>query len=972
MIREITIPMKHRLRVTINYGLVAANSLVFLVLVVISYYNNQMIKDIHEERIEHQIREDLNTIQLTLNDAQRRERGFLITGEMHFLDNYDNSKKELEETFQNLKNTINSTNGELTQSQVNFSKHLIDETLTKFDEIIRLKRANIGAKALISNEREGKIYMDSLHNFLSKIKAAEADSINLRIQDSESSLMNVKSLSIGGGVLLLFIMAFISIALSKDVFQREKVTHDLEETEKKFDFLFELSNDGILVTDLKDTIINCNKALCKILGYKKEELIGSSYKKLYTEDVAADLPSALSTKTVSEEIETERTALKKDGTVIYTEFNSKFLELDGESMVITFMRDITDKKNAHNELIKNKERYRQLFEKSKSAIFKTTLDGKILECNNVYADALGFSSTQEIKSVNTKNFYYDINDRDEFISILREKGELQNYTIRLKKKDGSYIWALENIALLYDEDLHEMVLFGSFLDVTSQKQADILLERSEKKYRDLAELLPQTVFELDSKGKLVFANKNGLKVFGYSQEDWKNEINALQFFAPYEREKFVDRFSKSMRGDKLTFTEYAAIKKDGTIFPCLVFSEPVYEEKIEGGSNNIVGIRGILIDISEQQKYRRENNLLAHVIRGVSELISVTDLDNNFIFVNNAFLNAYGYTQEELIGKNISIIVSDNEKINLSSKVMQNTLSGNWHGEILNKRKDGSTFPVFLSTSLVKDEAGKSIAAVGVATDITQWKKMLNELIQAKEKAENADKLKTEFLAQISHEIRTPLVGIVSYTDLIKSELEAGQPADFYNYLDTIKRSGKRIERTITLIINVSEVYANTYDYNPVELDIADDIILPLSKKFQIEAEAKQLDFQFVNYSNNSIVKADEYSLMQIFSNLIENAIIYTRDGFVKLEVSKQEDTIIAKVIDSGIGISEDFLPYIFEPFRQEEQGYTRSYDGNGLGLTLVKKYCEINNADIEVNSLKGKGSIFTVAFRTKERADYE
>ncbi|MDX9924510.1 MAG: ATP-binding protein, partial [Ignavibacteriaceae bacterium] len=115
-------------------------------------------------------------------------------------------------------------------------------------------------------------------------------------------------------------------------------------------------------------------------------------------------------------------------------------------------------------------------------------------------------------------------------------------------------------------------------------------------------------------------------------------------------------------------------------------------------------------------------------------------------------------------------------------------------------------------------------------------------------------------------------------------------------------------------------------------------------------------------------IYGDEYSIGQIFSNLVDNAIKYTNTGFVKLKVfESHEKNIVVRIIDSGIGISEEYLEKIFEPFSQEEQGYCRSYDGNGLGLALVKRYCKINNAEIDVISEKGKGSSFQITFNGLE-----
>jgi PAS domain S-box-containing protein len=949
----------------INVIIITANILALVVLILVNYYDRRILSDIQSERMEYAIRADMSLIQSSLDDMQYKVDEYLISGKQESVDEYKISKQKLLEISNNLLNKISFSKEENKRPKVIFDDNLIKETVNKFDDLIKLKHNGSNQGIGFAGNSFKNISADSLQKVISYIINAEYDSLMSRIQDSEHSLAIEENLSLAGSLIIIFIVGFISLALKKDVVKREKITHELKETEKYFKFLFDLTKDGLLVTDYNGTIINCNNAIIKMFGYKKDELINNHYQTLFfnkelTTSDKFDIPKDYLR---IESSSNENIAFQKNKNIIYIEHNSSKIEIAGEKLIVTFIRDITEKKKSQEELFRNKEWFKQLYEKSQSAIFKSTLDGKILDCNLVYANLLGYNSVEEIITVNTKNFYWNPEDRKKFIDILKVNGEVHDYQLKLKKKDGTFLWALENIALLYDNVLEQRLLFGSFADITIQKESTILLEKSEKKYRDLAELLPQTVFELDDKGKVVFVNKNGLEMFGYSRNDLVKTFYAAQLFVAESRDKLFNRLSKALLGAKLSFTEYCAIKKDGTTFPCLVFSEQIYQGKDETSTKQITGIRGILIDISEQKKYREQNNLLANVLKSITELVSVTDLDNNIIFVNDAFLKEYGYEQEGLIGQNINIVVTSNEIQNSPPNVMQETMAGNWQGELLNKRKDGTVFPIYLSTTLVKDEDGNLVAAVGVAKNITEEKRMLSEIIQAKEKAENANRLKSEFLAQISHEIRTPLVGIIGYTDLIRSEYELGEVKDLSNYLDAIIQSGKRIQRTMELILLTSQTIANSYQYRPEELNLFDEILFPLYQEFKPIALSKKIEFNIINNTENQILLLDKYSLEQIFENLIDNAIKYTENGKVDIEISNQNGRLVVNIIDTGIGISEEFQQQVYEPFRQEEQGYSRAYEGVGLGLTLVKNLCDINHITITIKSKKGSGSIFTLIF---------
>ncbi len=236
------------------------------------------------------------------------------------------------------------------------------------------------------------------------------------------------------------------------------------------------------------------------------------------------------------------------------------------------------------------------------------------------------------------------------------------------------------------------------------------------------------------------------------------------------------------------------------------------------------------------------------------------------------------------------------------------------------------------------------------------------ELKKAKEKAEASDKLKGEFLAQISHEIRTPLNAIVSMASLLVEEYADDGDEDLYDIVNGIQRGINRITRTVDLILNYSDIINGTYTFSPSKVNINDVIIENVSLLKGL-AKNKNLELIINKQSELIVENIDPYSVLLITKNIIENAIIFTDKGKVELVLKEENGKKIFECIDTGRGISEKYLPEIFEPFTQEEQGYTRSVDGNGLGLPLAKKHCEINNIELEIETEKGKGSTFRLIF---------
>ncbi len=239
----------------------------------------------------------------------------------------------------------------------------------------------------------------------------------------------------------------------------------------------------------------------------------------------------------------------------------------------------------------------------------------------------------------------------------------------------------------------------------------------------------------------------------------------------------------------------------------------------------------------------------------------------------------------------------------------------------------------------------------------------------AKEKAEASDKLKSEFLGQVSHEIRTPLNAILSFTNLIKDSINEGTPQDFNEYFDVINRAGNRLIRTIELILNLSDVNANSYSYNIENFDLV-DIIKEINITLRFKYKNKNLAFNLLTETDRTEVNLDKFSVYQALSNLIENAYKYTNEGEISVKLFEKDGNQVLEISDTGIGISEQFLPRLFDPFSQEDHGFTRKYEGNGLGLTLVKRYCELNGIGMVVNSQKNKGTTFLLSFEKTNRND--
>ncbi len=244
-------------------------------------------------------------------------------------------------------------------------------------------------------------------------------------------------------------------------------------------------------------------------------------------------------------------------------------------------------------------------------------------------------------------------------------------------------------------------------------------------------------------------------------------------------------------------------------------------------------------------------------------------------------------------------------------------------------------------------------------------RKSFKELSEAKEKAERADRLKTTFLAQMSHEIRTPINAMLSLSSLLKDDLEDKVDEESKVSFQLINKAGLRIIRTIDLLLNLSEIQTGTYEIIKKEFNLYSDILGKIILEYKKQALDKGIEIKMKLLTDDTNIVADFYTVEQIFMHLIDNAVKYTNDGNIIIKLFRdKENKLNVEVSDTGIGITGEYLPKLFEPFTQEDEGYTRKYDGNGIGLSLVKNYCEMNNAEIEVESKKGVGTTFRVLFK--------
>jgi len=538
--------------------------------------------------------------------------------------------------------------------------------------------------------------------------------------------------------------------------------------------------------------------------------------------------------------------------------------------------------------------------------------------------------------------------------IKRSQEEITKLNAELEKRVAERTSELEKI----NKELHDKII--------EQKKTEAILAQEEKRYRTLFDLSPSGIMVMDTEGNILEANKASSESNGYSQEELIGK-NIRMIAHPDSVKEIENNIKSILSGTNLKHT-VKNLKKDGS--KCYIeLNETKYP--LENGKDGILVITSdITAKVKAEKKLRASEERLRTLINAMPDIVCFKDGEGRWLEANEADLSLFRLKNADYIGKKDSDLAHYSPFFKEAFMQCEDSDEQAWRMKVLSRVEETIPTPdginhLFEITKIpIFYRNGDRKGLVVLGRDITEQKEAERNLIQAKEEAEKSNKLKTEFLAQMSHEIRSPINIILSFTSLLKEELKGKIPAELDMSFDSIDNGGKRIIRTIDQILNMSQLHIGSFETNFVEVDLVKNVLEDCIKEFRTAARMKGLNFEFKNNAGNTRIIADHYSVMQIFSNLLDNSIKYTKQGGITVELYENQDKhVCVDVKDTGIGISHEYLPDLFRPFSQEESGYTRRYEGNGLGLALVKSYVELNGAEIAVESSKGSGSTFRVKF---------
>jgi PAS domain S-box-containing protein len=510
------------------------------------------------------------------------------------------------------------------------------------------------------------------------------------------------------------------VVIIRNIAERKRTEEELRKSEERYRRLVEVSPDSVAV-HANGKIVYVNPAALKLLhAHDESELIGKpvldvvhpDYKELVRQRVISAMEHG-----VMQPMEEEK-LLCLDGTAVDVEVVSVPTTFKGMIAVQVVARNITERKQAEKALQDSIERYKNLTEISPVGIFHTDESGFTTYVNPKWCQISGLSFEKALGNGWLNAVHPD--DKEMLFKGWQDATRLHKTSFseyRFLRSDGTIAWVMGQAIPETNSENQIVGYIGTITDITELKQAEESLKHERNLFRVLIDNLPDAIYVKDSECRKTIANVADVRIMGKQLEA---EVLGKTDFDLYPPEIaagfYADDLSVIQTGRSVLNKEEFFFNKDGKKNWILTFKIPMRDEQ-----GKIIGIVGIGREITAQRRVMESLTLLSHTVKSIGESISITDLNNNLLFVNEAFLKTYGYTEQELIGNSIGIVSID-PKIH-ERAILAETIKGGWQGELQNRKKDGTIFPIHLSTSIVYDEKEQPIGLVGVATDITERKR---------------------------------------------------------------------------------------------------------------------------------------------------------------------------------------------------------------------------------------------------------
>lgn len=585
------------------------------------------------------------------------------------------------------------------------------------------------------------------------------------------------------------------------------------------------------------------------------------------------------------------------------------------------------------------------------AVIQTALDGfwmidtqgRILEVNDAYCRLIGYSREElltmaipDIEAVEKPE------ETAQHIKNIKETGG-DRFETRHKTKDGRIVDIEVSVNYL---DVDGGRLFAFLRDITERKKSQGQLLELNTLNESLIKTIPFGMDIVDEEGNILYQGPKLEAIFGkgaIGRKCWELYRD--------NKQRCVDCPLRK----KVIAGETATIESDGVLggrtFQ-ISHTGMVYQGK--------KAILEIFQDITERKQAETMLEKLSAVVRQTADLVMITDKNGKIEYVNPAFETHTGYTTEEIIGKTPGILKSGAHDRVFYERLWASILSGEFFRDVLvNKKKNGELYYSEKTIAPIKNAQGDITHFVSTDKDITDYKLYEQELLRANQELLRLDRLKSEFITNVSHELRTPIAmikeGVSQVAEGLHGELQKQQGY----YLNMALNNINRLTRIVNSILDISSIEAGKTELRKEKVDIVELAAQTLSY-YLPQAKNKKLEIKTLFSPEHIELNADRGRLTQVFISLIDNAIKFTEKGSIEVQIQGKDSGVDVGISDTGIGISSDDLPRVFDKLQQFSRAYGPGEKGVGLGLSITKGLIELHGGKIRVESEPGKGAKFS------------
>ncbi len=716
--------------------------------------------------------------------------------------------------------------------------------------------------------------------------------------------------------------------------------------------LYDLAPLGCFIIRSDTTIVDVNTRGALMLATTRDALIGAFFTD-FIHATSEEILDVCKTDILGSEDwrDCELDMVRADGTSFSASLLGRHLEPADELAI--FVIDITALRRSEQALRESEQKYKEVADRLAEGVFETDAGGRVSYANQKVMSSLGLTADDLLSGIHVFDVIVpeDLPLARERLARVLNREDVGASEYCLRRRDGSTFPALVH-SLAIVRDGRVAGVRGILIDITDRKRVETALQESERRYRELSELLDAGVFETDLTGTLTYTNPKGLAMFGLTEEDFRSGLPVFNLVLPDDLSAANGNFARVLNGEDIGPIEYTGRRKDGTLFPILTYSSAIVRDGVS------TGIRGIAVDISElkkaEQALRDSEQRYSTLLKSLNEGIWVLDKDDVTTYVNPRMAEMLGYTEEEMLGKPVYAF-TDDEWRKYTAEMMERRKHGvteQIEGGMV--RKDGGRVHALLAASPILDEAGRYIGSIAGVQDITERKIAEEKLIQTLAELDRSNKELEQFAYVTSHDLREPLRMMTSFSQLLEKHYKGRLDSDADEYIHFIVNGATRMQRLIDDILIYSRVGTRGQAFQPVNLeDTLKEALLDLKGATE-ETGAS------ITHGPLPTVQADPTQMKQVLQNLVGNAVKFHRDEetpAVHISATREGREWVVSVRDNGIGMDPELFDRLFILFQRLHP--PDRYPGTGVGLAVTKKIVQRHGGRIWVESKPGRGSIF-------------